>query len=158
MHNRFDVRFMKKALITDIGNVRFFYRQVRFPLLHRTLLKQYLLTLFIQEKRTVGSLAFIFCTDDFLLDINNQYLKHNFYTDIITFDLSIPDSPLIGEMYISIDRIRENAATYNISFSCELHRVIFHGALHLCGYKDKTSKDSLLMRTKEDTYLKNYFK
>ena len=149
---------MGKARITDIDKVRFFYHQVRFPFLHRTLLKQYILKLFIQEKKTVGSLAFIFCSDDFLLDINNQYLKHNYYTDIITFDLPIPDSPVTGEIYISIDRVHENAANYNISFSCELHRVIFHGALHLCGYKDKTTKDSLLMRLKEDTYLNRYLK
>ena len=104
----------------------------------------------------LASLQFIFCSDDFLLDINKQYLKHNYYTDIITFNLGA--DVIEGEIYISIDRVKENAANYNTSFKRELHRVIFHGVLHLCGYKDKLNEEKMIMRAKEVRYLQEYFK
>ena len=147
---------MEKKSTTNVGKVKFFYYQIKFPFYHRTMLKQYLLKLFAREKKQLDSLTYIFCNDDFLLDINKRYLNHYFYTDVITFDLSNPASPVIGEIYVSIDRVHENATTYNHSFSDELHRVIFHGALHLCGYKDKTSKESHIMRSMEDRHLKKY--
>ena len=101
---------------------------------------------------------YIFCSDEYLLEVNNNFLQHDFYTDIITFDLSLSKtSPTIGEIYISVDRVKENAITHKTSFELELHRVIFHGALHLCGYKDKTKKDALLMRDKEEDCLSMYF-
>ena len=122
----------------------------------RTAVKDFLRSLFKKEKTKLDSLNYIFCSDDYLLEINKNYLNHNYYTDIITFDLS--EGPAItGEIYISIDRVRENATQFNTSFKQELHRVIFHGALHLCGYKDKIHSDQEIMRKKEDTYLKNYF-
>jgi probable rRNA maturation factor len=92
-----------------------------------------------------------------VLEINKQYLAHDYFTDIISFELSAPDSPAEGEIYISIDRVRDNAKTIGEPFYRELHRVIFHGTLHLCGYKDKTAAQKKLMRQKEDEYLTSYF-
>jgi rRNA maturation RNase YbeY len=99
---------------------------------------------------------YIFCSDDYLLEINQQHLQHDFYTDIITFGLSDPGQPINAEVYISIDRVRENARKFHTPVNQELHRVIFHGALHLCGYKDKRRKDQVLMREMEDKYLHLY--
>jgi probable rRNA maturation factor len=104
------------------------------------------------------SLTYIFCSDEYLLQINNEFLKHNTYTDIVTFDLSETEHDLIGEMYISTDRIAENAEKFGASYQQELHRVIFHGALHLCGFGDKKEADKQEMRKQEDKCLKRYFK
>lgn len=101
------------------------------------------------------SLNYIFCTDAYLLTINRQFLDHDTYTDIITFDLS-EDDKLIGEIYISTERVQENAGAFGKTYNNELHRVIFHGALHLCGFKDKTDEDEQLMRTKENECLAAY--
>jgi rRNA maturation RNase YbeY len=110
------------------------------------------------EGNTIEALSFVFCSDDFLLQINRDFLSHDYYTDIITFDLSNNDSGAIaGEVYISVDTIRENSRRYSTSITRELHRVMFHGVLHLCGYKDKTKTQKLVMRQKEDYYLNQYF-
>jgi len=131
----------------------------RSPLLkERTQLKQFIKALFIKEKAALKSLAYIFCSDEYLLQINKDFLKHDFYTDVITFDLSSSKKEIEGEVYLSVDRIKDNAKNMGVSFTEELHRVIFHGALHLCGYKDKTKADGAIMRTKEDHYLGRYFK
>lgn len=123
----------------------------------RILLKQYIIQLLKKEGREVETINIIFCTDNELLDINKRFLNHNYYTDIITFDLSIsPLYPLYSELYISIDRIRDNAKSHISSIKTELHRVIFHGLLHLCGYGDKTPKEINIMRLKEEEYLKGY--
>jgi probable rRNA maturation factor len=102
-------------------------------------------------------MTYIFCDDDFLLEKNQQFLNHNTLTDIITFDLSDAETELISEIYISIDRIAENAAKFGISYEMELHRVIFHGALHLCGFKDKKKEDKALMTQMENECLQKYF-
>jgi rRNA maturation RNase YbeY len=99
---------------------------------------------------------YIFCSDRYLLKINQTFLKHDYYTDIISFDLS-PGKMTQGEIFISIDRVRENAANFESSFKEELHRVIFHGALHLCGLNDKTENEKSKMRRMEEKYLKKYF-
>jgi len=104
------------------------------------------------EKKEIDCLNIVFCSDEFLLKINQEYLNHDFYTDIITFDYSY-DHYLSGELYVSIDRVNENAIQYKTTFLNELNRVIVHGVLHLCGYKDKTKKDERLMRIKEDEML-----
>ncbi len=122
----------------------------------RTRLRKFLLNLFKKEKEPLTELQYIFCSDDYLLAINKQYLGHDYYTDIITFDLSASDQPINAEIYISVDRVRENADEFGSSFKKELHRVIFHGALHLCGYKDKTPKESEKMREMEEKYLELY--
>lgn len=109
-----------------------------------------------QEGRKPGSINFIFCSDEYLLDINKNYLKHNFYTDIITFDLSSSSDSLEAEIYISVDRVRDNAQTMNTTIIEEIHRVMFHGLLHLCGYGDKKEKDVIIMRNKEQEYIDSY--
>jgi rRNA maturation RNase YbeY len=124
----------------------------------RQILKAFLRSLFKKEGTKLDSLRYIFCSDKYLLEINRQYLNHDDYTDIITFNLSDSPVPVNGEIYISVDRVKDNARQFNTSFRQELHRVIFHGALHLCGYKDKSSKDEKLMREKENQYLALYFK
>ena len=101
-------------------------------------------------------ITYVFCTDDYLLEKNIAYLDHDTLTDIITFDLSENEKELNAEMYISIDRIKENAGSLNIPYQEELHRVIFHGLLHLCGFKDKSKEDALLMRQKEQECLNQY--
>jgi rRNA maturation RNase YbeY len=98
----------------------------------------------------------VFCSDRELLKINRTFLKHDFYTDIITFDLS-ESKTIQGEIYISVDRVRDNARKLETTFNSELHRVIFHGALHLCGYKDKDKQSRLKMRVREEYYLNQYF-
>ena len=121
---------------------------------NRTSLKLFISQLFDREGKSLQALDIIFCSDEYLLDINNKHLKHNYYTDIITFDLSDPTlSEIVGELYISVDRVKENSLSLHTKFSIELLRVIFHGALHLCGYKDKKQKDIKTMRQKEDEYL-----
>lgn len=104
------------------------------------------------EGNELNRLDFVFCTDAFLLEINRNHLGHDFYTDIITFPLN--ENPLLAELYISIDRVRENAETLKIPFEQELHRVMIHGVLHLCGYDDHEEEDILVIRKKEDAYLK----
>ena len=104
------------------------------------------------------SLNIIFCSDQYLLAINQQHLKHDFYTDIITFDLSESNSlHITAELYISIDRVKDNAGIHKSDVSTELLRVVFHGALHLCGYKDKKQNEINIMRQKEEEYLALYF-
>ena len=135
-----------------------FHQLTKVNLQNRKALKAFIPQLFKKEEKAFESLSYIFCADDYLLQVNNNFLQHDFYTDIITFDLSLSkSSPTIGEIYISVDRVKENAITHQTTFELELHRVIFHGALHLCGYKDKSKKDALLMRDKEEDCLSMYF-
>ena len=135
-----------------------FHQLVPVTLKNKKKLKTFIKELFIQEGKCLKSMNVIFCSDQYLLDINQQHLKHNFYTDIITFNLSESNSSSItAELYISVDRVMDNAKTVKIDLSTELHRVIFHGALHLCGYKDKKTFDINIMRQKEDETLIQYF-
>ena len=134
-----------------------FLQRVYLP--QRLNLKDHLLFLCKNEKTTIQQVDIIFCSDDYLLKINNDFLGHNYFTDIITFDLT-PQGSLYktAELYISIDRIKQNAVEYNTTMKIELHRVIFHGILHLCGYKDKKPREIIEMKKKEEYYLKTYFK
>ncbi len=104
------------------------------------------------------SVNYIFCSDEKLLQVNRDFLQHDYYTDIITFELSGKNRPVEAEIYISVDRVRDNAKTHGTSVKEELHRVIFHGALHLCGYKDKTKSQARVMREMEEKYLKLYLR
>ena len=131
-----------------------FHFQVPFRLLKRKQIRDQLIRLAAREKTHFESLTYIFCSDEYLLNINQQYLRHDFYTDIITFNLSSDKySAVIGEIYISIDRVRDNATNLDVPVQNELLRVIFHGALHLCGFKDKSAKEKAIMRKAEDKYL-----
>lgn len=129
-----------------------FHFQAPCTLRERTRLRAMIIGTFKKHKVSLESLNIIFCTDDFLLDINRTHLSHDYYTDIITFDLGGS-----AEIYISIDRVRENAKTAGASFIHELHRVIFHGVLHLCGFKDKTPAAKSEMTRQENLLLKRYF-
>ena len=108
-----------------------------------------------QEGKTLGEITIIFCSDAYLYDLNIKYLNHDTLTDIITFDYVV-GKELHGDVYISVDRVKENAEIYKCSYQQELHRVMVHGVLHLCGYKDKSSVDSVIMRAKEDYYLNQF--
>lgn len=133
--------------------VQFSYADVnQLPFKVKKLANEIITRLFFDEKRVIDKLNYIFCSDIFLLEINKKYLNHDFFTDIISFDLSEGEA-ITGEIYISIDRVKENAITHSASFTNELLRVIFHGALHLCGYKDKKKSEITIMRKKEDYYL-----
>ncbi len=143
---------------TSSLQVSFHFADQQCTLAQRTVLKQFLASLFKKEKIPLESLTYIFCSDNYLLEINRQYLQHDYFTDIITFNMANKFQPVIGEIYISIDRVKDNARSFGVSFKQELHRVIFHGSLHLCGYKDKTKEQQTLMRAMEDKYLKWYFK
>ena len=135
-----------------------FHFQKQNTLKHRKLLKAFISNMFNIEKTKAERLSIIFCSDAYLLEINKQYLQHNYFTDIITFNLSPLDAPIEGEIYISVDTVHVNAAEYNVTMEEELHRVVFHGVLHLCGYGDSSLKEKKLMRQKEDEYIKRYFK
>jgi rRNA maturation RNase YbeY len=127
-------------------------------LAERNRLRAFLLNAFKKENRSVQSLTIWFCSNDKILKINKKHLKHNYYTDIITFDFSpSPQHPIVSDIFISVDMIRENAQTFHTTTKAELHRVIFHGALHLCGYGDKTEHEKKIMRKKEDKLLSSYF-
>ncbi|MDR2425051.1 MAG: rRNA maturation RNase YbeY [Prevotellaceae bacterium] len=115
-------------------------------------MKEKIANLIAEEGRTAGSLTFIFCSDEYLLNMNIEYLNHHWLTDVITFDYS-RNTTVAGDIFISIDRVGDNATTFSAEFDTELNRVIFHGLLHLCGYSDKTSAEKELMREKENYYL-----
>jgi len=119
-------------------------------------LKRFLLSIFKKEGVQVKRVDIIFCNDEYLLALNVDFLNHAYYTDTLSFILSDPDAPVIGEIYISIDRIRANAKDYKISYQNELCQVVIHGCLHLCGYLDKPKKASLRMEKLQKLYLKEF--
>ena len=137
--------------------IQFIFTDTTIQLSERMRLKHFLENLFKQKRRDLTSLVIIFCTDEYLLDINNRFLQHDYYTDIVTFNLSNNPTIIEGEIYISTDRIKENAAANKVSIREELHRVIFHGVLHLCGYKDKTAINKKEMTRMEDETLNKFF-
>ncbi len=138
------------------SNIYFFFDGVKVPLKNRTQLKRFIESIFKSEKRRLGVLNYVFCSDTKLKKINRQYLKHDYYTDIITFDLSETPGLINGEIYISVDRVKANSRDLNEYFTKELFRVIFHGVLHLCGYGDKSPPQIKKMRLKEEYYLNKY--
>jgi len=153
----FNFTFLGNAMKQVSPRINFhFLMPCRLPEKRR--LKAFVISLFEREKHQLADLSYIFCNDPYLLRLNSDFLNHHDYTDILTFPFSATNSRLVsGEIYISVDRVRENALNLNLSFQEELHRVIFHGALHLCHYKDKSKRDQSLMRAKEDFYLRKYF-
>ena len=141
-----------------MAQIQFFYHSPLSQLRNKISLKKFLLKTSKQYKRPIDSLNIIFCDDAYLLSINKQFLNHDFYTDIITFDLTSKKSePIQAEIYISVERVKDNASKLGASFIQELHRVVFHGLLHLLGYRDKLKKDQLTMRSMEDKLLMLYF-
>ncbi len=131
-------------------------RTFYFP--NKTLLKTFIEKLIKKEAGILSNIDYIFCSDEFLLKMNRDFLQHDYYTDIITFGLSEKNQPIEAEIYISIDRVKDNAKTLENNYQQEMLRVIFHGALHLCGFKDKTKSEISTMRAKEDQYLQLFAK
>ena len=118
-------------------------------------LKRFVKELVAHEGKQLKELSLVFTDDEYLLGVNKQYLNHDYFTDVITFDYS--DFPNVsGDVMISLDRVKDNAQSMNLDFKTELYRVVFHGALHLCGYKDKKKEDAALMRSKEDFYIQMF--
>lgn len=139
-------------MLKIIDMVRFFTEDVKFDFKQRLLTKKWLKVVAGSEIRKIGDINIIFCSDNYILDVNMKYLQHDYFTDIITFDYCEGDY-LSGDLFISIDSVRENASFYGTEFTDELNRVIVHGVLHLIGYDDHTDKDIAQMRSKENYYL-----
>lgn len=135
------------------AKINFFVEDVDFKLKNKKNLRSWIEQSINAENYTLKEANFIFCSDAYLLKINQDYLQHDTYTDIITFDNSENDSEIVSDIFISTERIAENALSYHITFLQELHRVMIHGILHLLGYKDKSVKDKNLMTDKENYYL-----
>lgn len=132
-----------------------FNYETDFVLDHETDFANWLSEVISSELKNEGEINYIFCDDDYLLEINQQYLDHDTLTDIISFDYSVGNE-LHGDIFISIERVKDNAADFNVSFEDELKRVMVHGVLHYCGYKDKSDVDELLMRAKEEEKMKMF--
>jgi probable rRNA maturation factor len=137
-----------------LKDISFFSEDIDFLLKDKAKVRNWISdTIKAEGFNRIGELTFVFCSDDYLLDINKQYLNHDTYTDIVTFDSSEDEEVISGDIFISIERIRENAEKFGVTERDELHRVIIHGVLHLCGYYDKKKEDKELMTTKENEYL-----
>jgi len=133
--------------------ITFFTEDIKFTLKHKTIIRAWINATIVAEGYKLSELNFILCSDEYLLRINQDYLQHDDYTDVITFDNSEELKMIVGDIFISIDRIKENAANFSSTTLAELCRVIIHGTLHLLGYKDKTKAAKTLMTSKEDEYL-----
>jgi len=123
-----------------------------FKLKNKTLYKAAVLAFAKEEGARIGTINYVFCSDDYLLELNKTYLNHDYYTDILSFPLSL--EPIAGDIFISIDRVRENSTTFNTDFTTELSRVIAHGLLHFLGYDDHTEDNILMMREKENEFIR----
>lgn len=132
--------------------VSFFFENTAFKLKGKTRIKQWLRLVAESEVYTLGNISVIFCSDNYILDINQRYLQHDYFTDIITFDYT-ERTKISGDLFVSVDSVKENSVEYGVEFEDELHRVIVHGILHLIGYDDHTEEDIRVMRSKEDYYL-----
>ena len=133
-------------------NINFINNDISFLLRNKKKIREWINKAVHEEDKYTGTLSYIFCSDEYLLSINEMYLKSDYLTDIISFDYT-EDKIISGDMLISIDRVKENAKIYKTTFQKELMRVMIHGILHLCGYKDKTEKEKKCMKEKEDYYL-----
>ena len=137
-----------------LKDISFFCEDIDFTLKEKAKVRNWIAdTIKVEGFKRVGELSFVFCSDEYLLQINLQYLNHDTYTDIVTFDSSEDEDVISGDIFISIERIRENAEKFGVTERDELHRVIIHGVLHLCGYYDKTKQEKDLMSSKENEYL-----
>ncbi|GAB5525838.1 MAG: rRNA maturation RNase YbeY [Roseivirga sp.] len=137
-----------------MASIHFFYEDTSFLLEHKSVTHGWVESIITSHEHELAAINFIFCSDDYLLEINRSYLDHDYYTDIITFDNRESESDdLESDIFISIDRIKDNAQSMNISFDRELHRVIIHGILHLLGWNDKTDEQKQTMREKEEACL-----
>ncbi|MCW3785178.1 rRNA maturation RNase YbeY [Plebeiibacterium sediminum] len=133
--------------------INFYYEEVSDKQIDENIVKSWISNVITSYNSFLGSITYIFCNDDYILDINNQYLNHNYYTDIITFDYC-ENNTISGDLFISLDTVLTNSQQFNTSYNEELHRVIVHGILHLLGFKDKTEDEAKIMRQKENEALK----
>ncbi len=138
-------------MTTPESQITFEVHELDFALEDSSDLNDWLLAIAREEERAISQLEYIFCSDEYLLELNKKYLSHDYYTDILTFPLQ--ESPLEATIYISVERVKENAQLYKTNFIDEMHRVIAHGLLHLIGYNDKTQDDEQNMRLKENSCL-----
>lgn len=135
-----------------MNSIEFFFEDVESVPIHKKILNLHLNSLIKNELKRIGDISVIFCSDEYLLNMNKEYLDHDYYTDIITFDY-VENDVISGDLFISLERITENAVNFNTTQLKELYRVVFHGVLHLVGYKDKTDQEAKIMREKENYYL-----
>lgn len=135
------------------GKIQFFTENIRFNLKNRRVLRNWLLDGIEKEGGQCGTLTYIFCNDQYLSDLNSRFLSHKSLTDILTFQNTEEEGMVEGDIFISIERVAENAEKYHVNFEEELHRVMVHGVLHLLGYKDKMKDEKVKMRKKEADYL-----
>ncbi|MFV0592554.1 MAG: rRNA maturation RNase YbeY [Draconibacterium sp.] len=135
-----------------MNSIEIYFDDIEPFSIHENILVLHLNSLIKKELRETGDISVVFCSDEYLLKMNKEYLNHDYYTDIITFDY-VEGNVISGDLFISIERVKENAEKYGSTLLKELYRVVFHGTLHLVGYKDKTDNDKNLMRSKEDFYL-----
>jgi rRNA maturation RNase YbeY len=133
--------------------IHFFSEDISYTLKNKGLLRTWIKNTIIEEGFKLRELNFIFCSDNYLLSMNQEYLKHDTLTDIITFDNSENQREIVGDIFISLERIQENAQSFKVKTEDELHRVMIHGTLHLLGYADKGKEAKALMTDKEDLYL-----
>lgn len=136
-----------------MAGINYFSQKPRFKFKNPTKTSTWIRKVIKKEGKSLRSLSYVFCTDEYLREMNIQFLKHRTYTDIITFNYNPSKTEIEGEIYISIDRVRENAETFQTDFPTELNRVIIHGVLHLLGFNDKTKAEKTAMREKEDACL-----
>ena len=150
-----------------MASIRFFVEQIKITIAHKRLIRQWIQQAIEIEKKSLGEINYIFCSDKYLLHINKTFLNHDTLTDIVTFPIEQSFNPLLsnqpannktisGEIYISIERVKENAKKFNTTQKQELLRVMIHGVLHLCGYGDKSAAQQKKMRHKEDYYLARF--
>jgi rRNA maturation RNase YbeY len=132
-----------------------FNYETEFELHNEADFSRWLSEVILSENKKEGGINYIFCDDDYLLEINQQYLDHDTLTDIISFDYSVGNE-INGDIFVSVERVKENASDYKVTFDEEIQRVLVHGILHYCGYKDKTEADELVMRAKEEEKMKMF--
>lgn len=138
----------------SIRNIHFFTESIEYTLKSKTIIRQWIAeTIKAEGFKKIGALNFIFCSDEYLLSINQEYLKHDTYTDIVTFDTSETEDTISGDVFISIERVKENASLFKVEERNEVRRIIVHGVLHLCGYSDKGKDAKHHMTSKENHYL-----
>jgi rRNA maturation RNase YbeY len=134
-------------------SINYFNEDVPVPKFGKRKISHWIRQVIDSEGKITGTISYIFCSDEHLLEVNRKYLNHDYYTDIITFD-SVEDTTINGDIFVSVDRVNENAIEFKTTSENELFRIMIHGVLHLLGYKDKVKKDKKLMTEKEDYYLK----
>ncbi len=132
--------------------ISFYNQDIKFILQEKLAIKNWIKSVIISEKKKVGDIGFIFCSDEHLLQMNKQYLQHDYFTDVITFDYS-EKNLISGDIFISIDRVKENANTFDCTIEYELHRIMVHGVLHLIGFDDTSPEKKEKMTSKENEYL-----